>query len=103
MNHDYKYEGMPDADYRALVPYIRHSTPKQSTMEEEGRVKLLKLDDEATPYIFELKTDDGIFTATPACAEGEGAIEDQELTNDELAFVRHACAEIERKMEEDAQ
>lgn len=59
------------------------------------RVKLLKLKDEATPWLCAIKYESPLgygsdwLTATPACVAGEGEIDGVTLTQDEFAWVIH--------------
>jgi len=60
-----------------------------------GRVDLLKVNDDATPYMFSMRVEGKEYTATPACVQGEGEIEGFDLTKDEARWAFGKCDDIE--------
>lgn len=68
---------------------------KTETIAKFGRIWLEKLDDDATPYLFAIKVDGQEFTATPACVQGEGEIEGNNLTQGEADWAFRLCDKLD--------
>lgn len=68
---------------------------KTETIAKFGRIKLEKLDDQYTPYLFTTKEEGEWMTATPACVQGEGEIEGVQLNECEFAWVCSICEKLD--------